>query len=242
MKLTQPRYGIHFGLIKVSDLILLNGDGRPVGGATHLPAGSAGFQIHSHLHKRYPHINAACHTHSTHGMAYSAFSKRLDMINLDVLDFYGDAHGVYIEFGGVTLNEEESDRLAQALGPKGKGLILRNHGLLTVGGTVDEAAYLFCLMEKSCEIQLAVDAAAAGSGNKKVLVEADAAKFTFNTMSDPVRSYCLLPTYPYIITELLITGTGNTLLCFPARVRDGKVVDGGFVLDVILGRSDIGGV
>lgn len=191
----RPRYGINFGLIKVSDLILLDESGAPVGGATHLPAGSAGFQIHSHLHKRYPHINAACHTHSTYGMAYSAFSKRLDMINLDVLSFYGDAHGVYNEFGGVTLNEEESDRLSHALGDKGKGLILRNHGLLTVGGTVDEAAYLFCLMEKSCQIQLAVDAAASGSGNAKILVDDEAAKYTFSTMSDPVSRSSMLPRF-----------------------------------------------
>lgn len=200
---TNP-YGVHFGLIKVSDLILLNESGVPVGGATHLPAGAAGFQIHSHLHRRYPHINAACHTHSTYGKAYSAFSKRLDMINLDVVDFFGDAHGVYKEFGGVTLTEEESDRLAESLGNKGKGLILRNHGLLTVGGTVDEAAYLFCLMEKSCEIQLLVDAASAGSGNPKILVSDEAAKFTFKAMSDPETLYCAFQ--PEYEMEKALTG------------------------------------
>lgn len=110
------------------------------------------------------------------------------MINLDVLSFFGEAHGVYNEFGGVTLTEEESDRLAEALGPKGKGLILRNHGLLTVGQTVDEAAYLFSLMEKACMIQLMVDAAAAGKVGQKCIVDDEAARFTFNTMSDKVRS------------------------------------------------------
>ncbi|KAH8702514.1 class II aldolase/adducin N-terminal [Talaromyces proteolyticus] len=186
---TNP-YGMHFGLIKVSDLILLNEDGVPVGGATHLPAGAAGFQIHSHLHKRYPHVNAACHTHSPYGKAYSAFGKRLDMINLDVVDFYGEGHGVYSEFGGVTLNEAESERLVQSLGPKGKGLILLNHGLLTVGQTVDEAAYLFSVMERSCQVQLLVDAAAAGSGHKKVPVSDEAAAYTAKAMADPETLYC----------------------------------------------------
>lgn len=52
------------------------------------------------------------------------------MINQDVTYFYGDAHAVYQEFGGVVFSETESKKLAAALGPKGKGLILRNHGLL----------------------------------------------------------------------------------------------------------------
>ncbi|KAL3449960.1 class II aldolase/adducin N-terminal [Aspergillus insuetus] len=141
---TDP-YGIHFGLITVSDLILLDEHGSP----------------------------------------------RLHMINLDVLSFFGDAHGVYDDFGGVTLTEEESDRLAAALGPRGKALILRNHGLLTVGETVDEAAYLFCLMEKACRIQLMVDAAGAGSpAQRPFCVDGEAAKITFDNMSDKEALYC----------------------------------------------------
>ena len=65
------------------------------------------------------------------------------------------------EFNGVVFSEEEGERLAKALGPKGKGLILRNHGLLTVGSTVDEACYLYTLMERSCQVQLLAEAAAA---------------------------------------------------------------------------------
>ena len=109
------------------------------------------------------------------------------MVNLDVATFYGDYHGVYNEFNGITLDDEESNKLADALGNKGKGLLLRNHGLLTVGQTVDEAAYLFCLMEKSCEVQLRIDAAAAGSGNKPILVSHEAAVHVSETLSDPVR-------------------------------------------------------
>lgn len=174
-------------MLKISDLILLNHDGEAVGGATHLPRNVAGFQIHSHLHKRYPHVNAACHTHSKYGKAYSAFGKRLDMINQDVCYFYGDAHNVHNEFGGVVLDEEEGERLAQCLGGKGKGLILLNHGLLTVGQTVDEAAYLYTLMERSCEVQLLADAAAGGTGEEKTIVDHEAARLTFKAASDPVR-------------------------------------------------------
>lgn len=184
--LTSHSFGMHFGLVKVSDLILLNESGKPVGGATHLPANAAGFQIHSHLHKRYPHVNAACHTHSKYGKAYSAFARRLEMINQDALNFYGDAHGVYPDFGGVVLEDSEGEKLADCLGENGKALILRNHGLLTVGRTVDEAAYLYTLMERSCEVQLLVDAAAESSLKRKLYVSDEAAQFTFNATSDPV--------------------------------------------------------
>lgn len=167
-------------------MILLNEEGEPIGGAIHLPGNAAGFEIHSHLHKRYPHVNAACHTHSKYGKAYSAFGRRLEMINQDACNFYGGSHGVYTNFGGVVLSEEEGERLSECLGPKGKGLILQNHGLLTVGQTVDEAAYLYTLMERSCEVQLLVDAAAEGSGKTKRSASDEAAEFTFKAVADPV--------------------------------------------------------
>ncbi|PWY92975.1 class II aldolase/adducin domain-containing protein [Aspergillus sclerotioniger CBS 115572] len=185
---TNP-LGLHFGLVKVSDLILLNHAGEPVGGNRSRPANAAGFQIHGVLHKMYPRVNAACHAHSKHGKAWSTFAKPLDMINQDVTMFYGDAQAVYPEFGGVVLETEESLRLGRHLGDKGKLLILRNHGLLTVGETVDEAAYLFTLAERSCEIQLQVDAAAA-QGMEKKLIEPEAAEFTFKMTSDPEALYC----------------------------------------------------
>lgn len=171
----------------MSDLILLNHAGEPVGGNRSRPANAAGFQIHGVLHKMYPQVNAACHAHSKYGKAWSTFAKPLDMINQDVTMFYGDAQAVYPEFGGVVLETEESLRLGRHLGTKGKLLILRNHGLLTVGQTVDEAAYLFTLAERSCEIQLQVDAAAA-QGMEKKLIEPGAAEFTFKMTSDPVSA------------------------------------------------------
>jgi len=159
-----------------------------VGGNTSRPANAAGFLIHSAVHKARPDVHAACHTHSKAGKAWSAFAKPLEMINQDICYMYGDAQAVYRDFGGVVFSEEEGKRLAAALGPKGKGLILRNHGLLTVGSTVDEAAFLFTLMERSCEVQLMVEAAAA-NGLKKVLVDDEAAEYTFRMSSDPEALY-----------------------------------------------------
>lgn len=184
---TNP-LGRHFALLKPSDMILVDYDGTAVGGNTSWPANAAGFLIHSAVHKARPDVDAACHFHSKAGKAWSAFAKPLDMINQDVTYFYGDAQAVYPHFGGVVFTEAEGIRLAAALGPKGKGMILRNHGLITVGSTVDEAAYLFSLMDRSCEIQLMVEAAAA-NGIPKVYVDDEAAEYTFRMSSDPEALY-----------------------------------------------------
>ncbi|KAL1639384.1 hypothetical protein SLS58_007965 [Diplodia intermedia] len=199
---TNP-IGRHFGLLTVSDFILLNERGEPVGGNAAQPANAAGFTIHGHIHRRYPHVVAACHAHSVNGRAWSSFGRRLEMLNQDVCNFFGEAHGVYDECGGLVLDDAEGRRLAEALGERGKGLILRNHGLLTVGSTVDEAAYLFTLLERSCEAQLKADAAAAGGGWKKVLIPDDVAAWTFKMTSDPESLYCeFQPDYQY---ELHVT-------------------------------------
>ncbi|KAI5366341.1 Putative class II aldolase/adducin [Septoria linicola] len=185
---TNP-LGRHFGMLKASDMILVDYEGKAIGGNMSRPANAAGFLIHSAVHKARPDVTAACHTHSPAGKAWSTFAKPLEMLNQDVTYFYGDAQAVYKEFGGVVFTEEEGERLANALGPRGKGMILRNHGLLTVGGTVDEAAYLYTLMERSCEVQLQVEAAAA-NGVSKVYVPEESAKYTFDMGSDPETLYC----------------------------------------------------
>lgn len=153
------------------------------------PANAAGFLIHSALHKARPNVNAACHTHSPYGKAWSTFARRLEMINQDACVFYGKAQSVYEEFGGVVFDEAEGRRLADSLGEEGKAMVLRNHGLLTVGHTVDEAAYLFTLMERSCQVQLLAEAAAANGIPKRYVGEEEAA-YTFKMTSDPESLYC----------------------------------------------------
>jgi len=120
----------HFGTLKASDMILVDYNGKVVGGNTTRPVNAAGFLIHSAVHKARPDVHAACHFHGKAGKAWSAFSRKLEMLNQDVAYFYGDAQAVYGEFAGVVLDEAEGKRLAAALGSKGKGMILRNHGLL----------------------------------------------------------------------------------------------------------------
>ena len=85
----------HFGLLKASDMILVDYDGNAIGGNMALPANAAGFLIHSAVHKARPDVVAACHTHSPYGKAWSSFARRLEMLNQDVTYFYGEAQAVY---------------------------------------------------------------------------------------------------------------------------------------------------
>jgi ribulose-5-phosphate 4-epimerase/fuculose-1-phosphate aldolase len=104
------------------------------------------------------------------------------MISQDVCYFY-KAHTVYRNYGGIAFESDEGTSIAHALGDN-KAAILVNHGLITVGQTVDEAAYLYTLLEKSCRIQLMVEA----TGLPKVIVGDDEAADTFKIASQPVRS------------------------------------------------------
>lgn len=190
----------HFGLINVSDMVHVGEDGSILNntpGAKSRSVNMAGFKIHSTLHRARPDIWAACHTHSIYGKAYSAFGRPLDMISQDACTFY-NIHTVYDDFGGIVLDGEEGEHIAQALGSKNRAIILKNHGLLTVGSTVDEAAYLFTLMERTCQAQLLVDAAEKGSGNKPAVISQKAAEYTFINTAHPDMLYGeFQPDYEY---------------------------------------------
>ncbi|MDQ0191173.1 class II aldolase/adducin family protein [Alicyclobacillus cycloheptanicus] len=147
-------FGMHFGQIRVSDLILVNHNGDVVEGDR--PVNRAAFAIHSQVHKARPDVVAAAHAHSVYGKSWSTLGRLLDPITQDACAFYND-HAVFDDYTGVVHELEEGRRIGEALG-KRKAVILRNHGLLTVGGTVDEAAWWFITMERSCQAQLLAEA------------------------------------------------------------------------------------
>ncbi|KAH7380252.1 class II aldolase/adducin domain-containing protein [Phaeosphaeria sp. MPI-PUGE-AT-0046c] len=181
----------HFSLIRVSDLILVNEAGEVVEGNE--PINAAAFAIHSAIHKRRPDVDAACHAHSVFGKAFSAFGRELDMLTQDSVRFY-KSHGVYKDFGGVVLASEEGERIADALG-SGKAAILQNHGILTVGKTVDEAAFWFLSLDKTCQAQLLVDAASAGSGHKPKTIGDKEAAETYRQVGTPEKGWLAFQSY-----------------------------------------------
>jgi ribulose-5-phosphate 4-epimerase/fuculose-1-phosphate aldolase len=75
----------------------------------------------------------------------------------------------------------------KALGPNCKAAILQNHGLLTVGQSVDEAAFWFISLDKTCHAQLLVDAASSGSGHKPILINDEEAAFSYTQVGGPEK-------------------------------------------------------
>jgi ribulose-5-phosphate 4-epimerase/fuculose-1-phosphate aldolase len=139
----------------VSDLILVNRDGEVVEGER--PINQAAFALHSQVHAARPDVVAAAHAHSTHRKAWSMLGRLLAPLTQDACAFFGD-HGLFDDYAGVVLSTDEGQRIAQSLGAC-KAVILRNHGLLTVGPSVDEAAWWFITMERTCQAQLLAEAA-----------------------------------------------------------------------------------
>lgn len=168
-------------MLKASDMVHIDEEGRVIGG-NKTAVNAAGFMIHSAIHRARPDIHAACHLHSPAGKAWSAFGRPLDNISQDTCNFWG-IQAVYEDYGGIVLGVEEGRRIAETLGDSARVVILQNHGLLTTGATVDEAAYLFTLMERSCEVQLMVDAV----NHPRRIVDDEVAEVTARLNADPVR-------------------------------------------------------
>ncbi|RVX71810.1 hypothetical protein B0A52_04209 [Exophiala mesophila] len=190
---TNP-LGVHFGLLKASDMIAVNLEGKVVGGNQSRCANAAGFLIHSAVHKARPDVHAVCHAHTVYGKAWSCFGRPVEMLTQDACKFY-NAHSVYNSYGGTVLAAEEGDLIAQALGPTNKACILRNHGLLTVGGTVDEAAFLFTSLEHACQTQLLAEAASQGGNIPKVLITDEEADYVFRMECDADACYAEFQAY-----------------------------------------------
>jgi len=143
-------FGVHFAQMCVSDLLLVNREGEVVQGER--PLNTAAFAIHSRLHEARPDVNAAAHSHSMYGKSFSTMGRLLEPITQDSCAFY-DNHVLFDDFTGVVLETDEGDRIAEALGDK-RAAILKNHGLLTTGETVDAAVWGFLSMDRCCQSQL----------------------------------------------------------------------------------------
>ena len=125
------------------------------------------------------------------------------MMTQDSLRFY-KSHAVYDSFGGIVLDREEGKRIAKALGG-GKAVILQNHGLLTVGGSVDAAAFWFLSLERTCQAQLLVDAACRDEdGYRKKLIEEEDTAYTYTQVGTEEKGW--LAFQPYFDEQMAKTG------------------------------------
>jgi ribulose-5-phosphate 4-epimerase/fuculose-1-phosphate aldolase len=159
------------------------------------PLNKAAFVIHSQVHAARPDVVAAAHSHSPHGKAWSALRRPLDPLTQDACAFYGD-HAVFDDYTGAVFEIEEGKRIAEALGER-KAVILANHGLLTVGRSVDEAVWWFTTMERTCQVQLLAEAA-----GDPVLIEPDEAEKTAGQVGGHGTGWFQAqPLYDWILAE-----------------------------------------
>ncbi len=183
----------NFKHVRVSDLILVNRDGVVVEGDAFV--NQAAFAIHSQVHEARPEIVAAAHAHSLHGKAWSSLGRLIDPLTQDACAFYDD-HSLFDDYTGVVLDPEEGKRIAHALG-ENKAVILRNHGLLTTGYSVDEAAWTFITMERTCQAQLLAEAA-----GTPIHIPDDMARVTHDQVGSPVACYfSFQPLWDWITRE-----------------------------------------
>jgi ribulose-5-phosphate 4-epimerase/fuculose-1-phosphate aldolase len=186
-------FAMHFGHIRASDLLLVNEHGDVVEGDR--VVNTAAFAIHSQVHAARPDVVSAAHSHSVYGRTWSTLGCPLDPITQDVCAFHGD-HAVFDDYTGVVLDLEEGKRIAHALAGH-KAVILRNHGLLTVGHSVDEAVWWFITMERSCQAQLMAEAA-----GTPVLIDDEMADLTASQVGSHLAGWLSFqPLFDRIIRE-----------------------------------------
>jgi ribulose-5-phosphate 4-epimerase/fuculose-1-phosphate aldolase len=145
-------FGVAFSLIKKSDLIRVNAKGDVIDGGPVRLLNTAAYMIHHAVHEARPDVVAAAHSHTIYGRAFCTLGRKLDTITQDSCAFHND-HVLYENFNGVVFAEEEGKNIAKALG-NNKAALLGNHGLLTVGQTVEAAVFWFVSMDKCCHAQL----------------------------------------------------------------------------------------
>lgn len=146
-------YGLHYSEVTASNLVTVDVEGRTLG-VSPWPVNPAGFVIHSAVHRARPDAHCVMHTHTTAGMAIAC---KQDGLRYD--NFYAaNLHGLvaHHDFEGVTTNADEQPRLVASLG-QCEVLVLRNHGLLTVGPHVPGAFARMWSVQRACEVQVATD-------------------------------------------------------------------------------------
>lgn len=147
-------YGMMFDEITASSLVKVGLDGKKVMESSY-DINPAGFTIHSAVHAAREDALCVMHLHTRHGVAVSA--QKQGLLPISQQSLFALASIAYHDYEGLALNDEEKPRLVSDLGDKNY-LILRNHGLLTIGTNCAEAFLAMYNLERSCEIQLLAQA------------------------------------------------------------------------------------
>ncbi|MEU4448756.1 class II aldolase/adducin family protein [Actinosynnema sp. NPDC050801] len=148
-------FGVSFNLVKVRDLICVDDQGTVVEGRH--PVNPSAFVIHSQIHGLNPHAEAAAHAHTAHSRALGALGKVLVPLDQESAAFYED-QVLYDDYRGPSIAVEQGRDIAEKLGDK-RAILLRHHGLITVGGSLEEAVHWFFTFDSCAQVQLLAMAA-----------------------------------------------------------------------------------
>lgn len=143
-------FGKFFSEVTGDNLVLVNERGEIVDGGPMI--NFAGFCIHSAIHRTRPDVNCACHTHPPAGTAFAALGLDLEPLDQVGCSFFEDCV-LHREYGGVVLDHDYAQGIADALGEK-RALVLQNHGLLTCGASVEQALVDMLDLERTCNVNL----------------------------------------------------------------------------------------
>ncbi|XP_018410481.1 PREDICTED: alpha-adducin isoform X1 [Nanorana parkeri] len=160
-------FGLLYSEVSASNLVKINLQGEMIDrGSTNLGVNKAGFTLHSAIYAARPDIKCIVHIHTPAGAAVSAMKCGLLPLSPESLCL-GEV--TYHDYHGILVDEEEKVLIQKNLGPRSKVLILRNHGLVTMGETVEEAFYYIHNLVSACEIQVRTLASAGGPDNLVLL-------------------------------------------------------------------------
>jgi len=175
-------YGLRFDEVTASNLVKIDLEGNPVGEQAY-GANKAGFVIHGAIHEARDDAQCVFHTHTLAGMAISAQQDGLLPVHMYSHNFYGQLG--YHDFEGPSMRMDEQQRLVASLGGH-PALILRNHGLLTVGRTVPEAFIRMWRLERAAQVQLAAQGAQMRLPSSEVCLQSQALGEEFLTDTAPI--------------------------------------------------------
>jgi len=150
-------YGLMFDEITASSLVRIDQAGHKVSESP-FPVNPAGFTIHSAVHAVREDAGCVMHTHTRAGVGVSA--QKAGVLPISQQSTFVLSSLAYHDYEGVAFREDEKPRLQADLG-HGNFLMLRNHGLLTVGHTIADAFLHMYIFETTCQIQLAAQSGGA---------------------------------------------------------------------------------
>lgn len=180
-------YGLMFDEICASNLVAVDANGNKIK-PRDADINPAGFTIHSAIHLKRSDTQVVLHTHSVSGMAVAAMEEGLLPLNQISMAFYNRV--AYHDYEGISFDLDERDRIFASLGQK-NFLIMRNHGLITVGRTVAEAFYYMYYLNKACEIQVNV----MRTGTKPIIPPPEVCEHAARQYEDPVCDSEILATW-----------------------------------------------